>query len=211
MKPTTYGLAKTLIKNRVHTGKGGEVVLADTEVKLQQKLHQIYSGTVKLESSIDGRSAICFDNSKVTFIRQHFAGQKIAIFYKFIAEGIMIRAHIGRDITDDPQEFNNSTDKVFICQIQSGREGINLATADCLVMYNIDFSSLSYWQSRARLQTKDRTMPAKVYWVMAENGIEQKVYDRVIEKKDYTLSYFRKQFLLATPIEGGMVVEKATA
>lgn len=211
MKSTTYGLAKLLMKNRVHTGKNGEVVLADTEVKLQQKLHQIYSGTVKLESSIGGQSAICFDNSKVSFIRQHFEGKKIAIFYKFIAEGMMIRAHIGRPCTDNPDEFNNSTDKVFVCQIQSGREGINLSTADCLVMYNIDFSSLSYWQVRARLQSKDRTMPANVFWVFAENGIEHKVYDRVIEKKDYTLSYFRKDFLLATPISGGVLIERATA
>jgi hypothetical protein len=41
-------------------------------------------------------------------------------------------------------------------QIVAGREGVNLSTADALVFYNIDFSATSYWQARARLQTKDR-------------------------------------------------------
>jgi len=209
MKPTTYGLANILTTKRIHTGKGGEVVLADTAVKLMQKLQQVYSGTVKLESGNPG--AICFDNSKVTFIKQHFAGKKIAIFYKFIAEGIMIRAHLGRPTTDDPQAFNESDDLVFLCQIQSGREGTNLSTADCLVMFNIDFSSLSYWQSRARIQTKDRTASAKVYWVFAENGIEEKIYERVIEKKDFTLEYFKKKYnvLIAYKGEGVTMIEKA--
>jgi hypothetical protein len=30
----------------VHIGKNGEEIIADTEVKFMQKLHQIYSGTV---------------------------------------------------------------------------------------------------------------------------------------------------------------------
>jgi hypothetical protein len=209
MKPTTYGLANILQKKQIHTGKNGEVVLADTAAKLMQKLHQVYSGTVKLEAG--DVSALSFDNSKVTFIREFFAGKKIAIFYKFIAEGIMIRGWLGRPITEDPQEFNACDDKVFISQIQSGREGVNLSTADCLVMFNIDFSSLSYWQSRARLQTRDRATAAKVYWVFAEGGIEQKIYDRVLHKKNFTLDYFKRVYnvMIAYKGEGVTVVEKA--
>jgi hypothetical protein len=61
-------------------------------------------------------------------------------------------------------------------------------------MYNIDFSAVSYWQSRARLQTKDRVKAAKVYWIFSEGGIESKIYQAVQNKKDYTLNYFKKDY-----------------
>jgi hypothetical protein len=61
-------------------------------------------------------------------------------------------------------------------------------------MLNIDFSALSYWQTRARLQSQERTKDAIVYWLFAENGIEPKIYAAVSKKKDYTLSYFKKEY-----------------
>jgi hypothetical protein len=191
MQETTYGLIKKLIANRIYIGRDGQEILADTAVKLQNKVHQIYSGTVLAE---DG-NGIVFDYSKAYFIKRHFEGQKIAIFYKFKCEALMLIATFGYDrLTEDPKEFNEQADKIFYSQVQSGREGINLSTADALVMLNIDFSSVSYQQSKARIQAKDRTKPAPLYWIFAENGIEEKIYQRVINKQDYTLAYFRKDF-----------------
>lgn len=191
MKPQTYWLADKLKKSRVHIGKGGEEIIADTEVKLMQKLHQVYSGTV-IDETGDG---IVFDRSKANFIKQHFTGKKIAVFYKFKAEFVALLAEFGSArITESPEVFNISDDLVFVSQIQSGREGINLSTADCLVVYNIDFSSVSYQQSRARMQSKDRTKAALLYWIFSEGGIEEKIYERVMNKQDFTLSYFRKVY-----------------
>jgi hypothetical protein len=191
MMPTTYALIDRLRRDHIYIGRDGQEILADTAVKLMSKFHQMYSGTVLAE---DG-NAIVFDNSKIGFIKQHFAGRKIAIFYKFKAEGTMILCAFGNDrLTSDPEEFNASTDKIFYCQVQSGREGVNLSSADCLIMLNIDFSALSYWQARARMQTKDRTKEAKLYWIFAENGIEDKIHKAVMDKRDYSLSYFKKDF-----------------
>lgn len=191
MADSTYLLADYLRKHRVHVGRSGEEILADSEVKLMGKLHQIYSGSVLAE---DG-NAKAFDHTKAQFIKTHFAGKKIGVFYKFKAERAMLLWAFGADkITEDPQEFNACDDKTFISQIQAGREGINLMTADCLVMMNIDFSAVSYWQARARLQDKNRTKEAIVYWVFAEGGIENKVYERVQEKKDYTLAHFKRDY-----------------
>jgi hypothetical protein len=193
MADATYKFADALKEKRVITNKEGETVLADTELKLMQKLHQIYSGTVIIDDP--ARRASCFDSTKAKFIQENFKGQKIAIYYKFIAEEIMLRSVFGSRIVTTSESFNESdTNAVFISQVQSGREGVNLSTADALVMLNIDFSAVSYWQSRARLQTKDRTKSAKVYWVFAEGGIEEKIYKVVNGKKDYNTYYFRKDF-----------------
>lgn len=175
-------------KDKLFKTKDGQVVLADTAVKEMQKIHQICSGSVKTE---DG-NAIIFDDTKANFIRERFKGQKIAIFYKYIAEGLVLRTKFA-NVFDDPMAFNDASgDAVFISQIQSGREGINLSTADALVMYNIDFSAVSYWQSRARMQTKDRKSASHVYWIFTTGGIEDRIYSMVQNKKDYTLSHFKK-------------------
>jgi hypothetical protein len=58
------------------------------------------------------------------------------------------------------------------------------------VCYNIDFSAVTYFQVRARLQSKDRVDPAKVHWIFAKDGIEERIYKAVCNKKNYTTSYF---------------------
>ena len=95
-------------------------------------------------------------------------------------------------MTNDLDIFN-STDKWIALQIQSGREGISLKEAKYLVYYNIDFSAVSYWQSRDRLTTMERK-ENDIYWIFAKNGIESRIYKTVLGKKDYTLSIFKKDF-----------------
>lgn len=190
MQESTYFLASKLRARRVHIGKNGQEIVADTEAKLMQKLHQIYSGSVISETG----ELICFDDTKARFIKEKFEGKKIAIFYKFRAELEMIRWAFGGKITESPEEFNQRHDLTFASQIQSGREGINLSTADALVFYNIDFSHVSYIQARARMQTMEQQKACELYWVFAEDGMEEKVYERVIAKQDYQLNYFRKDF-----------------
>jgi len=186
MKTITYELCDRLIKDRVIEG-GGEVILADTAVKLQQKLHQMYSGTVKFES---GKSFM-FDNSKAVFIKKKFKGQRIGIFYKFVEELNALKTVF--DLTQDVEAFNNYEYDVIALQFLSGREAISLRTADALVYYNIDFSAVTYFHSKDRLTTKDRK-ENDVYWIFSEDGIEQNIYETVCEKKNYTISAFKRDY-----------------
>jgi len=182
----TYNLCRRLKKDLIIEMDEGEVILADTGVKLMSKLHQMYSGTVKFES---GNSMI-IDTSKARYIKWKFTGNKIGIFYKFKAELEALKKIFKDDLCTDLETFN-STDKNIALQIVSGREGISLKNAEFIVFYNIDFSATSYWQARDRMTTKDRKYN-KVYWVFSEKGIERKVYKSVIQKKDYTLQHFKK-------------------
>lgn len=187
MLESTYNIAKSLKKYKVVQGSL-EVILADTAVKEMSKLHQIYSGTVKFES---GKSAI-LDHSKGFFIKDKFEGEKIAIFYKFKEEFNLLKEVFCDLLTDDLSEFDNSNKNIAL-QIVSGREGISLANAKYLVYFNIDFSAVSYWQSRDRLTTMERTTN-DVYWIFSKGGIESKIYKSVSNKKDFTLSVFKKTY-----------------
>jgi hypothetical protein len=188
MEKTTYDLVKRLKKDLVIEGKN-EIILADTPVKLMTKLHQLYSGTIKFES---GNSDV-LDYSKARFIRSKFRAMKIGIFYKFKEELNALKHIYGDDITTDLSVFKD-TNKSIALQIVSGREGISLKEAKCLVYYNIDFSATSYWQSKDRMTTKER-LKNDVYWIFSKGGIEEKIYKAVTKKKDYTLSHFRKDLL----------------
>ena len=188
MSSLTYNLAKKLKKDLVVEGNE-QVILADTPVKLMMKLHQIYSGTVKFESG----TSQTLDLSKAKFICKSFKDKKIGIFYKFKEELKALKKVFNGSLTTELEEFVN-TDKNIALQIVSGREGISLRQADCLVYYNIDFSATSYWQSRDRMTTKDR-LNNNVFWVFSRGGIEDQIYKAVVNKKDYTLNHFRKDLL----------------
>lgn len=188
MKDSTIAMCNKLKRDLVLEGKD-QVILADTSVKLMQKLHQMYSGTVKFESG----DSMVIDTSKAEFIRDRFSNNKIGIFYKFKEEyNALCQVFDAENLTNDIDEFNE-TSKNIALQIVSGREGISLKNADYLVYYNIDFSATSYWQSRDRLTTMDRKFN-DVYWIFSEGGIEDQIYKSVMNKKSYTLSHFKKDF-----------------
>jgi hypothetical protein len=189
MQPIIYKIIDKLKKDLVVTSSiSGKTIVADTAVKLQQKIHQLCSGTIKYE---DGTTQI-IDNSKALFIKEKFKDNKIAIFYNFVAELEMLKLVFKETLTTDLDEFN-TTDKWIALQIVSGREGISLAKADALIMLNIQFSAVSYFQSKDRLTTKDREVN-NVFWIFSKDGIEQNIYNAVSKKLDYTNSIFKKQY-----------------
>lgn len=190
--PRLLGLIERLKQDWVIEGQH-HVISAPTAVSLQSKLHQFYSGTI-LFDPVEGqpRAALTLDTFKVDFIRDYFAGQKLVIFHKFAQERKALLDGLGDLATDDIDVFRK-TNKSIVLQIISGREGLNLSEADAIVFYNIDFAALSYWQARDRMTTMVRK-ESKVYWLFCVDGIEKNVYNSVINKLDYTLSIFKKDF-----------------
>lgn len=167
----------------------GSVIVADTPAKKMQKAHQLSSGTIKI--GLDRRVLV---SDKAKFIADNYSDKKCAILYKFIAEGNLLR-DLFPNWTDNDVEFTNDRDKVFIAQVQSAAEGVDLSAADILIFYNIDFSASTYWQSRDRMLHYDRTKPPEVLWLFTDNGIERDVYDAVADKKDYTTIFYRQKYL----------------
>jgi hypothetical protein len=189
MSEKTKMIVKKLERDLVVEGKD-EVILADTPVKLMQKLHQLWSGTVKFESG----NSMVIDLSKAEFIKERFSGSKIGIFYKFKEELNALSQVFGAEnLTTDVDEFDNKGYQVIALQIVSGREGISLKNADYLVFYNIDFSATSYFQAKDRMTTLTR-MSNKVYWIFSKGGIEEKIYKAVKAKKKYTVNIFKKDY-----------------
>ncbi len=186
MKPRTYRIAKRIMNDGVVGNPKGRSILADTGAKVMSKLHQIYSGTVITER----HGPIAWDTSKVDYIMKSFAGRKIAILYKFQAEGRMINEHL-LNVVDTPEAFNADPRATYVGQVQSSREGVNLSSAECIVMFSIDYSALSYLQGRDRASYLGRETPPEVHWIFADRSIEGKIYRTVKGKEDYTLTHYK--------------------
>jgi hypothetical protein len=201
MKPITYAITEKLLKDQVVTSSiSGKQIIADTGVKMQQKIHQLFSGTIKYE---DGSTQV-IDDTKAEFIKEKFKGKKIAIFYNFVAELEMLKLTFKEMLTTDLNDFNTSNKNIAL-QIVSGREGISLAKADYLIFLNLQFSAVSYFQAKDRLTTMDRKSN-DIYWIFAENGIEEKIYKSVMNKKDYTNETFKRDFRTADTKENNQSV-----
>ena len=186
MKPRTYRLARRIMKDGVIGRPDCRSVLADTGAKAMSKLRQIYSGTVITEA----HGPVIFDRSKAHYIRNTFAGRKIAILYCFNAEGDMLRKVFADTCTDSPETFNADPQATYIGQVQGSREGVNLSTADDLIFIGIDYSALSYLQGRDRASYLGRDRANRVHFIFAARGIEPKVYAQVRDKQNYTTAHY---------------------
>ena len=179
---------RLLRRDKLFHTKSGDMVVADTAVKEMQKIHQLCGGTVITESG----ERIVADMSKAKWVHDFAKNKKVAVFYKYQAERDALETAIGPG-SESVEYFNSiPAPAIIYLQIAAGREGVNLSTADALIMYNIDFAAVSYWQARARMQTLNRTAPALVIWLQYEGGIESKILAAVHDKKDYTLQHYRR-------------------
>lgn len=183
-EPMNEQLIKRLKNDLVVEGKD-EVILADSSVKLMQKIHQLENGTIKFES---GNTKI-LDYSKANFIKNHFKGKKIAILYYYIAELELLK-QVFDNHTTDLNEFNNS-DKVYIGQQYSNALGVNLSKAEYLVFYNFSFSGTNFVQSIDRLTTATR-LKNDVFFIFPKGSLTEKIFKVVQQKKNFTEKMFKK-------------------
>jgi hypothetical protein len=169
-----------------------EVILADTSVKLMQKIHQLENGTIKFES---GKS-MTLSKTKAEFIKSKFINKKIAIFYYFIEELNLLK-EVFENYTTDLNEFN-TTDKIYIGQQYTNSLGVNLSKAEALVFYNFGYSGTNFIQAIDRLTIKERLVN-DVYFIFEKNSLTDKIYQSVNDKKNYSDKLFKKDYGIKTP------------
>lgn len=178
--PAKITLLLSILKQRGYLDK--PKVTSDTAAKMSSHFHQLASGTI----IDDDKVPRTISDYKAQFILSEFS-EHIAIFYLFKQEGEMLKK-LYPNWTNNPEEFNKDESKTFICQVISGKEGIRLHTANCIVFFNISYSAVAYWQARARGLTRDSY--CDTHWVFSSTGIEQAVYNAVSHKKDFTTKHF---------------------
>lgn len=201
MSAPTHALVKRLIKDRVYVFPDGCEIVCDTPAKLTSKVAQVASGTVITELLLEeeGKRRVVkvvklLDRAKAAKVLELSRTMKIAVFYKYDAEKAMLSSVLPA-ITEKPDEFQRSSDKVFLSQFQSGREGIRLDTADAIVFFSPDHAYLSYEQTKNRIQDIARATKPRLIWLLGDTGVEDKIRKVVTGKSKYTSTHFRRDWL----------------
>lgn len=175
-----------LQKEKIYINEKGEASIANSGAELDGKLTQIASGTLKFDETIEGvlpdRIGDIIDTSKAEYISKHFAGQKIAILFYYKAEGEMLKQFFPNN-TDNSVLFNSDPDLIYINQLQSAMEGVNISSADALVIFNFNQSGVAFIQAPARIQSMYRDKPCPVYWIVSAHGPEKEMLQTVNAKK----------------------------
>lgn len=189
MTPKAIAIFKQLQNHKIYRDEYGRVATCNSGAEKDSKLLQVGSGTLIFNEDINGKifeDGVIIDTTKAEYIRDYFKGKKIAVLYRFNAEGAMLKMFFP-NWTDSPEEFNACDDKTFIRHIKSAKAGVNLATADCLVFITPPHSSENFIQGSARLQHIFRTKTPDVFWIMSKHGNEQEIFKTVSqEKHEYT-------------------------
>jgi len=178
-------LIERLKRDSLIEGKD-ELIIADSGVKLLQKIHQLENGTIIFES---GNNKILSD-AKGQFIKKYFEGKKLAIIYNFKNELTLLQDVFKDQCTTDLNEFNN-TDKHYLGQQVSSCEGISLSKADALVFYNFGYSGKNFIQAIDRLTLKDRPTN-DVYFIFEKGSLTEAIYKTVSKKEKFNIKQFNE-------------------
>ena len=147
------------------------------------RLRTIASGFVKdVEGKIrifdDSKLLACLDLLEDLIEEDH----KVVVFFRFTADLARIDEALDKrgikhlilsgsvpesrrdSIRDQFQNDPDSLWPVFLIQIQTGSEGIELFAADAAIYYTIDHNALHYWQSQDRLHRPGQKSSKVTYY-----------------------------------------------
>ena len=89
------------------------------------------------------------------------------------------------DTRDEMIDLYNAPDSkhfIFLLSTRAGGLGINLTTADIVVLYDSDWNPQMDLQAQDRAHRIGQKKPVKVFRLVTENTIEEKILDRAMKK-----------------------------
>ena len=126
---------------------------------------------------------------------------RLIVFYNFTAE-LKELIHIceaikrpysivngeGRDL----YAYENEDNSVTFIQYQAGAMGLNLQKANKIVYFTPPLSSELFEQSKKRIHRIGQEKTCFYYYLTCRNSIEEKIYETLKMRKDYTEALFEK-------------------
>ena len=192
-KPKKYDFFK---KHRVW-----EDVMADSAGKLFATLRTICSGNIE-EYEVDDQKIKWLDDLLDCI------NDRLVVFYNFNVERdriikllkkkkIPYSEYSGRTKSFD--EFKNNEKSVALCQYKSASTGINdLVVSNKCVFYSLPTEYIDFIQSKKRLDRIGQTKKPLFYYLICKDTIEEKIYWRLMQGKDFDDKMFQSY------MEGGL-------
>ena len=175
-------------KNRIVETKGIELV-GDTSLKKMMYLRQL---------------AGLYNNHKYDKLKELLESteDRIIIFYNFTEECMEIKelctklnkpiSVVNGGMRDlDAYEYNDNS--VVLIQYQAGAMGLNLQKSNKIIYFSLPLSSELFEQSKKRTHRIGQNKACSYYYLITKNSIEEKIFDTLKMRKDYTEALFKEQ------------------
>ena len=184
---------RQFMKTGIFTGK-----LVDTEVE--------FIGDNPLKKLLYARQLCSYGNSeRLERLKDliESCDKRLVIFYNFTAELTAMKKAIGNirpfsevnGTVKNLSHYEKWDNSITFVQYQSGAMGLNLQKADTIIYFSLPLSSELFEQSKKRIHRIGQQHKCTYYIFMCENSVEQKIYNTLQERKDYTDKLFEKDFL----------------
>ena len=126
---------------------------------------------------------------------------RVIIFYNFNTELEALRTVLfDRPISivngqvKDLKEYENNDNSVTLIQYQAGAMGLNLQKANRIIYFSLPERSELFEQSKARICRIGQEKQCYYHIMMCHKSVEEKIYECLLMRKDYTDELFRKEF-----------------
>lgn len=126
---------------------------------------------------------------------------KLIVFYNFNAELDALKhvsdmlgrvSSIVNGKVKDLYAYEQINDSVTFIQYQAGAMGLNLQKANKIVYFTPPLSSELFEQSKKRIHRIGQSKTCFYYYLTCKNSIEEKIYETLKMRKDYTEALFER-------------------
>ena len=124
---------------------------------------------------------------------------RLIVFYNFTAE-LNALEHILKESErsysiingqlKDLYTYENNDDSVTLIQYQAGAMGLNLQKANKIIYFTPPLGSELFEQSKKRIHRIGQDKPCFYYYLICSGSIEEKIYNTLAMRKDYTEALF---------------------
>lgn len=126
---------------------------------------------------------------------------RVLIFYNFTQELYEIKRickkldkpiSIVNGKTKDLRNYENKDNTVTILQYQAGAMGLNLQLSNKIIYFSLPLSSELFEQSKKRTHRMGQKKTCMYYYLITENTIEEKIFEVLSMRKDFTNKLFEE-------------------
>ncbi|MDU1584862.1 MAG: DEAD/DEAH box helicase [Clostridium sp.] len=144
-----------------------------------------------------------YNSNKTTMLKDllESTNDRVIIFYNFNEElekieDMCIRMERPVSVVNGQRKdlkcYEKDQDSVTLIQYQAGAMGLNLQKANKIIYFSLPLSSELFEQSKKRIHRIGQKNSCFYYYLITERSIEEKIYEVLGERRDFTNKLFEE-------------------